>query len=305
MKADMNIRALWKKAKDLYKKSIRFFARFGIKHFPNYLKPIKQEIEQSNLRMVYETYVGKMFFFTFLSFFLIFDWMLVLLVFVAGIEPTTSLIGSLLFSLITSLIILVTFHSYPFQKISSKKSSIEAVMPFAINHMAAISSSGVPPYVMFKLLRDIKEYEEISNEAKVITRNVETFGMDITSAIKQVASRTPSDEFRQFLFGIVSTIDTGGSLTQYLKNAAKEALFNYRLKREHYLSTLSTYADLYTAVMIAAPLFFISILSVMSLIGGRVMGMDITDAMKIGVYGVIPMLNTIFIMFLHFTQPRV
>jgi len=94
-------------------------------------------------------------------------------------------------------------------------------------------------------------------------------------------------------------------LIQYLKNSAKEALFNYRLKREHYLSTLSTYADLYTAVMIAAPLFFISILSVMSLIGGKLMGMQITDAMKIGVYGVMPMLNILFILFLHFTQPRV
>jgi len=47
-----------------YKKFIRFFARFGLKHFPNYLKPIKQEIEQSELRIVYETYIGKMFFFT-------------------------------------------------------------------------------------------------------------------------------------------------------------------------------------------------------------------------------------------------
>ncbi len=288
-----------------YKKFIRFFARFGLKHFPNYLKPIKQEIEQSELRIVYETYIGKMFFFTFVSFFAIFYWMFTLLVFAVGAEPTVSLIGAFIFSLVTSFIILTIFHSYPFQKISSKKSSIEAVMPFAINHMAAISSSGVPPYIMFKLLTDIKEYEEVSNEARIITRNVETFGMDITSAIKQVASRTPSDEFRQFLYGIVSTIDTGGSLIQYLKNSAKEALFNYRLKREHYLSTLSTYADLYTAVMIAAPLFFISILSVMSLIGGKLMGMQITDAMKIGVYGVMPMLNILFILFLHFTQPRV
>ena len=91
---------------------------------------------------------------------------------------------------------------------------------------------------------------------------MDIFGMDITSAVRNVADRTPSQKFKQFLVGIVSTIETGGDLKKYLETTAKEALFEYKLKREKYLQTPSTYADFYTAVLIAAPLFFVSILSI-------------------------------------------
>ena len=80
---------------------------------------------------------------------------------------------------------------------------------------------------------------------------------------------------------------------------------DYRMKREKYLTTLSTYADFYTALLIAAPLFFISTLSVMSLVGGQVMGMSINAAMKLGVYVFMPLLNMLFLLFLQLTQPKI
>jgi flagellar protein FlaJ len=178
-------------------------------------------------------------------------------------------------------------------------------MPFAISHIASIAASGVPPYVAFKLISDVKEYGEISNEARRIVRNVEAFGMDLVSAISNVADRTPSTELKQFLYSIISTIETGGDLKKFLDNAAKEALFEYRIVREKYMQTLSTYADFYTAVLIAAPLFFISTLSVMSLVGGEVFGLSIPTAMRIGIYALIPLLNIIFIIFIHYTQPSI
>lgn len=288
-----------------YKRLVRAFAKFGKRYFGNYLHPIKQEIEQSNLSMIYETYIGKMFFYTIFSSMGIFLYMFFLLTFVASTRIPIAFIGSLLFGLISFFVILSIFHAYPFQKINSKKLSIEANLPFAINHMAAISGGGVPPYIMFKLMQDIEEYGEISTEAKVITRNIEAFGMDLLQSIRQVAERTPSEDFKQLLLGIVSITKTGGSLEQFLKNTAKESLFDYKLKRDKYLNTLSTYADIYTAVLIAAPLFFVSILSVMSMIGGNIAGMTIPEAMRVGIYAIIPFLNMMFLMFLHFTQPPV
>ena len=177
-------------------------------------------------------------------------------------------------------------------------------MTFALNHMSAIASSGVPPFVVFKLLTNVREYGEVMEEAKRITRNVEVFGMDLLSAIRNVAERTPSEEFRQFLYGIVSTVETGGDLKSYLENSASNALFEYRLKRQRYLQILSTYADFYTAVLIAAPLFFVSVLAVMALIGGDIFGMPITVAMRIGVFIFMPLMNIIFLMFVHYTQPK-
>ncbi len=70
------------------------------------------------------------------------------------------------------------------------------------------------------------------------------------------------------------------------------------------MQALSTYADFYTAVMIAAPLFLISILAIMNVVGGTIEGMTISDIMNLGIYLVIPATNIAFIMFIHFTQPE-
>jgi flagellar protein FlaJ len=223
--------------------------------------------------------------------------------FIAQFDIFISLVSGFFVGSISGFVILTFFHSYPMQAITSKKRSIEANLPFAMNHMAAIAASGVQPSVMFKLLTRAEEYGEISMSARRIMRNIEAFGMDVTSAIREVANRTPSSEFKQFLYGVVSTIETGGDLKRYLQNSAREALFEYRLKREKYLATLSTYADFYTAVLIAAPLFFISILSVMSMVSGQLLGISIPTVMRIGIYGLIPFLNIMFVLFIHFTQP--
>ena len=288
----------------MYKDTVKFLGNFGTRHFSGPLKPLREEIVKSNLSILFELYVGRMLLLTILSFLVTFSFIFIMFTFI-GAPLIMGLIGAFVTAFATSFIVLTIYHSYPFHLLTSKKNSIDGNLPFAINHMAAISASGVPPFVTFKLLTNIPEFGEVANEAKRLVRNVEAFGMDVVSAMRNVADRTPSTEFRQTIYGIISTIETGGDLKKFLENAAKEALFDYRLKREKYMQTLSTYADFYTAVLIAAPLFFVSVLSVMSLVGGSVFGLSIPNAMRIGVYAMIPLMNIMFILFIHYTQPTV
>jgi archaeal flagellar protein FlaJ len=288
----------------MYKYFLRTFGRLGISHFSYFLSPLKEEIKKSNLNILFEIYIGRMILFSVLGALATF-FSVTILTFTLGFPPLIAILSGLITGATAGAVILTFFHSYPYHILTSKKNSIESNMPFAINHMAAIASSGVPPVVIFKLLSNVKEYGEITEESKRITRNIEVFGMDVNSALKNVGNRTPSPEFRQFLYGIISTIETGGDLKKFFESAAKESLFEYRLKREKYLQTLSTYADFYTAVLIAAPLFFISILSVMALIGGQILGLSIPVAIQLGIYILIPMLNIAFLAFVHYTQPQI
>jgi archaellum biogenesis protein FlaJ (TadC family) len=194
---------------------------------------------------------------------------------------------------------------YPYEKAITRRRSIDVNMPFALNHMAAISASGVPPYVMFKLLTGFGEYGEIAKESQKIVRNVDLFGLSIVEAINEIASRTPSKKFKELLDGIHSNIETGGDLKQFLKIQAQEALFDYRIRREKYIELLSTYADFYTAMLIAAPLFLVAILAVMNMMGGAISGIAINDLMNLGILVGLPALNIIFIAFVNATQPEV
>jgi len=289
----------------MYRNMINSLGAFAVQYMPSYVAPLKEVTFKSNLGILFEIYVGKMFFVSIITFIATFIAVFILSLLIFPLPIMFGILSSFISATAAFLVVLALFHSYPFHLLTSKRGDIESNTPFAINHMAAIASAGVPPVVIFRLLSNVKEYGEIMQESRRIVRNIDVFGMGLTHAIRNVADRTPSDGFKQFLYGIVSTIDTGGSLKQFFENSAKDALFEYRLKREKYLQTLSTYADFYTAVLIAAPLFFISILAVMALIGGQVLGLSIPVAMQLGIFVLIPTLNIMFLLFIHYTQPRV
>lgn len=275
---------------------------FVRKNFEGRLQLLRRHIKEAALGTLFDTYAATMLFYSFIGGCIVFLYSIFALTFV-GVWILPAIILSVFIAMVSAASVIGVFFLYPFYLTSARRKSIETNLPFAINHMGALAASGIPPHTMFKLLTDAKEYGEIANEARRIVRNVEVFGMDVTTAMRQVSDRTPSSELRQFLSGIIATISTGGDLRSHLKVAAKEALSDYRLKRERYMESLSTYADFYVGVLIAAPLFFISILSLLAIIGGELAGMPIGVLLTLGIYVVLPVLNIAFLIFIHMTQP--
>ncbi len=200
---------------------------------------------------------------------------------------------------IITIVCAVVLIFYPYQKMANRRKSIESNLPFVLTHMGAVAESGVPPYVIFKLIGRFKEYGEISTEMRKIVRNMENFGLDPLRSVKEVAERTPSDEFKQVLLGFVTTTESGGDIKSFLKNAGEQALFDWRVKRERFLQQLSAYAEFYTGILIAAPLFLIALFAVMNMIQPTVAGFEIIFLTKISIYVIVPVLNGGFLMFLR------
>ena len=205
--------------------------------------------------------------------------------------------------ILAASVVFLILYVYPIQRTNSIKNSINTDLPFALSHMSAIVSSGIPPEFVFELLINFKEYRYISEQAKTIVRNIKTFGMSSTSAISNVAQRTPSPEFKQVLNGIVSTIEKGGNIVEYLEGMAERALFDYKIKREGYLKMLSTYADIYTALLVAAPLMMLAVLGIMNIIGGEIFGLSIQETIWLITWMGLPLLNMSFLFFIHMTYP--
>jgi flagellar protein FlaJ len=228
------------------------------------------------------------------------------LVFSVSALPVSQVIfRTLMMAVLAGLAAFGGFYSYPYSKMKQRRRSINTNLPFAINHMAAVSSSGVAPVRMFKLISESKEYGEISVEIEKIVNYVEVFGYDILTALRAVAATTPAYQFKDFLEGMVSTTQTGGDLKSYFAQKADEAMLNYKMERQKYTETISTYSDIYTGILIAAPLFFVAALSLVSLLGGKVGGMNVNVVIVMGTYVVIPLMNIAFMTFLEVTQPEI
>lgn len=274
-------------------------ALFGstVDKYSDYFDDLKEDLKQADIDILYRTYVSKMFFYSTGA---------IVLGAIAGLsyslQMNLPLVDIIRFSIGTpiaaGLLIFGSMYIYPSQKAKSRKKSIDSNLPFALNHLGAIASSGISPTAMFQLLNTFEEYGGISKEAGEISRRVNVFGEDLTTALREVAERSPSDDWSEVLYGIISTIETGGSLKSYLEEKADEAIFEYNMEKEKEIERLSTYASFYTAILIAAPVFLVVVLAVMNLLGGQIAGFAIRDLMWMGMHVVIPVINGLFVIFL-------
>jgi archaeal flagellar protein FlaJ len=263
---------------------------------------LKQALITSNARVLFRTYLSLTFFVAFITFIATFI-MTLLFVITFKLDLVFAAFGMVIIPLFFASITFFMVFVYPFSVSQSKKADIEVNLPFALTHMAAISESGAPPITMFKILAKFNEYGELSKEANEIARNVELFGLDEISALKDSANKTSSSTFKDVLEGMIVAIQSGGSMKSFLIEEANRAMFDYTVKREKYNEVLSTYADIYTALLIAAPMIFIVVLAALNIMGGDMFGFTIEELMIIGTLA-LATLNMIFLTFLSLTQPK-
>lgn len=290
---------------DFYKKlSVLFFGGVADRSLSSF-KPLEPHLKKAKINILLKAWVSMIFFTTVVI--LVASSMIIYfsLTYLVQIDIFMYVFSIVFLPVFVASVVFIIFYLYPVQKENSIKDSIENNMPFAITHMSAIASSGIPIEFMFDLLTGFKEYGAISDEARIIVRNIRSFGMSSVDAIKSVAKNTPSQEFAELLTGIVSIVESGGNLITYLNNMAERALFDYKIKREKYMKTLSTYADIYTALLVAAPLMMLSLLATMSIIGGDILGLSIDEVIIMITWVVLPIMNTTYIAFIHVTYPGV
>jgi flagellar protein FlaJ len=258
---------------------------------------VKKNLLKADIKISYRVYMSMVFFTSFLVLFC----SLIIALFITfylRLMLLQKIILLSFFPLITFLVVFISLCYYPSYKAGSRRRNIETNLPFILTHMGSIAESGIPPHLIFKLVSRFKEYGELAKEMEKINRNIESFGLDPVTAVREVAERTPSEALKEVLLGFVSTIEAGGSVTTYLREAGKEALFEWRMRRERFLTQLSTYAEIYVGVLVAAPLFIVSIFATMAIVQPVVAGWHVLDLMRISIYGLIPLLNLGFLLFL-------
>ncbi len=276
---------------------------YFIINFPSQYKVLKTSLIRSDIKLLSRTYVSILFLTTFLVF--LSTLIITMIVnYILGIGLIIGLIRGIGISfLLGSGTIVFTFF-YPEMVARSRNREINDDLPFVIIHMAAVSGSGAQPISIFNLILNTGDYKGLEREIRKIVNYVNLFGYDLTTALRNVAITTPSMRFRELLVGIVATLETGGDLRKYLAGKADDALTTYRLERKKYVEILSTYSDIYTGILIAAPLLFMTTLAIINIIGGSVLGVSANVIAFIGTFFVIPFLNVVFIIFLNFIQPE-
>ncbi len=182
------------------------------------------------------------------------------------------------------------YNYLPRNRINERKKSIDRNLAYATNYMAAMASADVTPSAIFRGLAQQDIYGEIKVESEKIARDIDFFGKDLIKVLQKAIVRSPSEKFQDFLQGIITTANSGGSLKVYFMSKADQFMKDNRLTQERDLQTLGVMAESFVTVVVAAPLFLIIMMSTMAMMGQS--GGDVLLAATI--FGLIPVAQIVF-----------
>ncbi len=157
----------------------------------------------------------------------------------------------------------------PKSKAKARGRNIDKKLASAMSFVASLASADVNVDVIFKELAKEPIYGEIQKEAEWITRDTELLGIDILTAIKEGAKRSPSMKWLEFLQGVVTTSTSGGQLKPYFVVKLEEYEKDNQLENKRKTETLGMLAESFVTVVVAFPLFLIVIIAIMAITNGQ------------------------------------
>jgi len=200
------------------------------------------------------------------------------------------------------LLAFISLYFYPYAERNAVEGQIDYELPFATIQMAAIAGSDIEPSNIFGIIALSKEYPFIKKEAKKLMNQINLYGYDLVTSLKNVADSSPSKQWAELLNGIATTIKSGGDLGKFFNKRAESMLFEYRLKREKATKAAETFMDIYISVVIAAPMLMMLLLIMLSITN---LGFNLTiPALTLIIVSAVSLINIVFLAFLHVNQKK-
>lgn len=197
-------------------------------------------------------------------------------------------VGFPIFStIVLSAMIGVLYYIIPSYKSSRRASEIDATLPSAVTFMYALNRGGMNiNSVMRMLAENDNVYGEVSKEFGTVIQDMEYFSRDSLSALRRAGERTPSSKFSDLMDDMVSTMDSGAQMSNFLEQKSEDLIVEAEREQSSFIEQLSLLGEVYVTAFVAGPLFMIIITVIMALMGGA----QPTQLDGI-VYGLLPFMN--------------
>ncbi|MDD3621248.1 MAG: type II secretion system F family protein [Methanofollis sp.] len=158
-------------------------------------------------------------------------------------------------------------YSYPALLARGRKAQIDLDLPYAITYMQALSST-VTLYDIFRHVYEAGDlYGEVSKECGLIVRDVELFGLDLLTAMRNVQEVTPSENFKELLNDLSLVYRSGGNLTNFFDSKSETYRELARQELDALLQILEMIAEIYVTAFVAGPIAIIIMLVAQNLSG--------------------------------------
>lgn len=141
------------------------------------------------------------------------------------------------------------------------------LLPQTVVFLYALSHGGMDLYESMERLGDSADvYGAAARTFHDVIDDVRWFDRDLFEAIAAAQDAMPGEMTRTFLDELVSVLETGGDVDQFLESEADRYRELAETKHERLLEDLQTLAEVYVTVVFAGPIFLLVILMVAGLL---------------------------------------
>jgi archaellum biogenesis protein FlaJ (TadC family) len=157
---------------------------------------------------------------------------------------------------------------YPIYHKNQQAKKIDNTLIYTVSYMTVLASSGIS---FERIMENVAEVEAKGPLKRLVSKfitDVRLLGFPMGRALRDMSGRSPSRALTQLLVGIDNISQTSGDLKSLLD-------FNYgqllQVKRQQLLKMLNTLTyigEIYVTLMVVAPILFIVMLTILSIIGG-------------------------------------
>jgi len=301
-----------KKPNRYVKISNKFFSKKSLSLLDKeFFRPMKKDLMKANIDILPASYVSVIMFTTMLSLFASLFIFIFLLFFNIGANlPIITFVKENIFIravkiiwilIVIPLLTFIIMYFYPSMERKSNEYRLNQELPFATIHMSAISGSMIEPSKIFRIIISTGEYPYLKKEFTKLLNEINIYGFDLVSALRNSALNSPSKKLSELFNGLATTINSGGNLAEFFDKRAQTLLFDYRLEREKYARTAETFMDIYISLVIAAPMIFMLLLMMIKISG---LGISLSTGMITLIMVLsVSIINILFLTFLHLKQP--
>jgi flagellar protein FlaJ len=267
------------------------------------LPGLKKDYDKSGIKITFESYVA-LTMFAALTVSSVSFAVSLLLETALGVSLVKGLIGGGVLAFVACMVALIILVTYPVMRINKNKNEIDSNLIYTVGYMSVLSAGGIPIERIFERVIEVEPHIPIKDLALRFTTNIKLFGVDIGASLKDIQTRSGSEVFSKLLLSISNTTKTSGDLKSLLAFETKNLLALKREQLKKRLAGMVAMAELYITAMVMAPVTFIIMITLLSVLGNSSMSLSPITQLNLIVFFGIPVICTIFIVILDSMLPK-
>lgn len=182
----------------------------------------------------------------------------------------------------------------------SRRLRINRDLPPTAAFIFASSRSGMTyPEIMRTIATNPNMFGETAKEIGVVVKEMDLFGVDLIRALQGIAQQSPSEKFGEFADSLASALQSGQNVSEFLRTKHEQFKAEQEANQKQILDILAALGEGYVALLVAGPLFLLTILIIFGLLTGGLL-----EIIQLIVYLLIPLANIGFMIYLNeITKP--